>query len=167
MINPKTKTKTKARVKKPTAKPHRQTRQTRQEPSLAQKFSLYLIVATVVVVIFALLINIFFSSSQIVENRLHYLAKVYYEDYYYDNLTANGNTDTLAQYSEQGLPSVKLSQLLTFNNHQYANFKTYFMNDRYTCSVTGTSVRYYPVAPYSPQDYTVQYNYDCSHMAQE
>ena len=150
-------------VRQTYATQHRSTRKSRQMP-MAQNFGLFIIIAAVAVTVFAVLINIFFSSSKIVENRLHVLARIYYEDYYYPNLTENGSTDTLAEYSEYGLPTVKLNQLLSFNNHQYADYKVYFVNDRYTCNLVGTSVKYYPVAPYGPHDYNVDYKYDCSHI---
>lgn len=130
-----------------------------------QKISLWLIIATVTVVLFSLICNIYFNSSIIVESRLSMLAKAYYEDYYYNNLTNDGTKlGPLESYGESGLPMVRLNQLLAFDGHKYANFESDFVNSRYTCDLNNTAVKYYPVAPYGPQDYTVKYIYSCSHI---
>ena len=59
---------------------------------------------------------------------------------------------------------VRLNQLLSFDNHKYAEFESDFVNSRYTCDLNNTSIKYYPVAPYGPQDYNVKYTYACSHI---
>ena len=152
-------------AKSKTRKSYRRTHhKVAREMTMEQKIGLYLILVTAVMVLFAVFINAFFSSSKIVENRLQALAQAYYETYYYNNLTANGDTGVLTEYSESGLPYVNLTQLLAFNNHQYADYEGYFVNDRYTCNLSNTAVKYYPVEPYGVKDYTVKYSYDCSHM---
>lgn len=131
----------------------------------SQKIVLCLMITSSILVIFALIVFAYFYSDTIVKNRLSMLAKVYYEDYYYNNLTNNGTkTNVLESYAENGLPMVRLNQLLSFDNHKYAEFESDFVNSRYTCDLNNTSVKYYPVSPYGPQDYNVKYTYDCSHI---
>ncbi|MBR2997045.1 hypothetical protein IKF33_01230 [Candidatus Saccharibacteria bacterium] len=131
----------------------------------SQKIVLCLMITSSILVIFALIVFAYFYSDTIVKNRLSMLAKVYYEDYYYNNLTNNDTkTNVLESYAENGLPMVRLNQLLSFDNHKYAEFESDFVNSRYTCDLNNTSIKYYPVAPYGPQDYNVKYTYACSHI---
>lgn len=131
----------------------------------SQKIVLCLMITSAALVIFALIAFAYFYSDAIVKNRLSMLAQTYYEDYYYNNLTDNGTkTSVLESYSENGLPMVRLNQLLAFDGHKYADFESDFVNSRYTCDLNNTTVKYYPVAPYGPQDYNVKYTYACSHI---
>ena len=131
----------------------------------SQKIVLCLMITSSILVIFALIVFAYFYSDTIVKNRLSMLVKVYYEDYYYNNLTNNDTkTNVLESYAENGLPMVRLNQLLSFDNHKYAEFESDFVNSRYTCDLNNTSIKYYPVAPYGPQDYNVKYTYACSHI---
>lgn len=98
------------------------------------------------------------------ERELNKLANAYYVEYLYPR-AVGGKFDQaeaiLKDFSTQGLPNVRLRQLLLFNEAKFANSSEAFSNPYYECDTNKTYVRYYPVAPYGPRDYTVQYGTSC------
>lgn len=98
------------------------------------------------------------------EQEIARIANAYYIEYYYPRILGknlNQPEKILADYAAAGLPTVHLRQLLLSNDGKYANATSAFSNDYYKCNTNETFVRYYPVAPYGPRDYTVTYHMAC------
>lgn len=92
-------------------------------------------------------------------HELERLANAYYIEYYYPHSLGKylDQPETiLKDYVEQGLPVVRLRQLLLYNNGQHADSIDVFTNSTYTCDTNSTYVRYYPFEPYGPRDYTLK-----------
>ena len=136
----------------------------KQALSLSKKTCLIIIFIATLLVVGSLILAFFFNPQRMAEQKLEYLTKVYYEDYYQKLVGDLENPDlsTLEEYSETGLPSVNLRQLLSFDDSRYANFERYFTNEKYLCDISKTSVKYYPFSPYGANDYEVTYNYACT-----
>ncbi len=118
----------------------------------------------------ALLIDFSFNPERDAEHALEQLAKDYYTEYLYPNTIRNQTSDpskVLASYTEQGYPTVRLRQLLHYNDDAKIEMKKYFDNQYYNCNTNSTTLRYFPVEPYGPKDYTVTYSYDCQDLRED
>lgn len=132
-------------------------------PPRSKKFALALVLVAVFIVIASLAANFFLQPQNLAKSELAKLATDYYENYYYDRLAAKKNpqklTEVLSHYSEVGLPSVRLRQLLLFDNQRHAKSIQYFT--AYQCDTNQTAVKYFPLQPYGKKDYRVEYTYAC------
>lgn len=102
------------------------------------------------------------------EQELAKLAEAYYIEYLYPSSLGNKlyQPETiLKDFTETGLPSVKLRQILLYNNGQHADSIEVFSNPYYHCDTNQSYLRYYPVEPYGPRDYTVVYNTACEKVS--
>lgn len=102
------------------------------------------------------------------QRELEKLANAYYIEYLYPHALGknlNQPEAILADYVQQGLPAVRLRQLLLYNNGKYASSIDAFSNQYYECDTSQTYVRYYPVEPYGPRDYTVSYGTACEKVS--
>lgn len=100
--------------------------------------------------------------------ELEKLADAYYIEYLYPSSLGSKLYEPetiLKDYTQIGLPAVKLRQLLLYNNGKYANSIEAFDNPYYQCDTNQTYVRYYPVEPYGPRDYTVKYGTACEKVS--
>lgn len=98
------------------------------------------------------------------QRELEKLANAYYVEYLYPHALGKNLKQPeviLADYVQQGLPAVRLRQLLLYNNGKHASSIDAFSNQYYECDTSQTYVRYYPVEPYGPRDYTVAYGTSC------
>ncbi len=98
------------------------------------------------------------------EQELAKIADAYYIEHLYPHALGRKlyqPETVLADYAAQGLPAVHLRQLLLYNNGQFADSASVFNNRYYQCDTAQTFVRYYPVEPYGPRDYTVVYGTAC------
>ena len=96
------------------------------------------------------------------EAELEKIADAYYTEYLYPRLLGNLDNDpkaVLQVYYEIGVPTVYLRQLLHYNNDEYAGSEKYF--ERLECNTNTTGVKFFPVEPYGPRDYTVNYIWEC------
>lgn len=103
------------------------------------------------------------------EQELAKIADAYYIEYYYPRILGKylyQPEEVLADYAAAGLPTVRLRQLLLSNDGKYSSSADAFSNQYYQCDTNSTFVRYYPVAPYGPRDYTVTYNTACEKVSQ-
>ncbi len=92
-------------------------------------------------------------------NELERLANAYYIEYYYPHSLGkylDQPETVLKDYVHQGLPVVRLRQLLLYDNGKHSDSIDIFSNDVYSCDTNKTYVRYYPVEPYGPRDYTLK-----------
>lgn len=114
-------------------------------------------------VFFALVIEVNFTPKQIAERRLDKLAREYYKIYLYPQFANSGRDlgEIFAEYQDSGLPITFLRQLLLYNNGAHRDELSTFQNDKYYCNTNSTGVQYYPRAPYGPQDYEINFIYDC------
>lgn len=102
------------------------------------------------------------------EHELEKLADAYYIEYLYPRSLGkylNEPETILKDYVSQGLPAVLLRQLLLYDNGKNASSIEAFSNDYYQCDANKTYVRFYPVEPYGPRDYTVQYGTACEKIS--
>lgn len=100
--------------------------------------------------------------------ELEKLAYDYYTEYLYP-YSLGRNLEhpevILADYVYQGLPAVRLRQLLLYNNGSHASSAEVFSNQYYECDKNQTYVRYYPVEPFGPSDFTITYGTACEKIS--
>ncbi len=98
------------------------------------------------------------------EQEISKLAERYYIEYLYPRALGdyiNQPNVILHNYEERGLPNVRLTQLLSYNNNSHADSLDVFENSYYNCDLNATYVKFYPIEPYGPRDFTVNYNMAC------
>lgn len=98
------------------------------------------------------------------ERELDRLAHDYYIEYLYPRALGehiNEPETILSDYTERGLPNVKLRQLLYYDEGKNAASLEAFSNIYYKCDTNKTYVRFYPVAPYGPTDFRTYYESAC------
>lgn len=148
----------------------RRTRTNRVIPAKPKRFSwrevtlMSLIGTCAVMIAFTLVFAKIADPAQRGQKELEKLAKAYYIEYLYPNALGSKLHQPeaiLADYTAQGLPSVRLRQLLLYNNGKHADSVSVFDNPYYQCDLSQTYVRYYPVEPYGPYDYTAVYGTAC------
>ncbi len=115
----------------------------------------------------ALIMDFSFNPQRDAEHALERLARDYYTEYLYPN-TIGDQTEQpgniLANFVNQGYPTVRLRQLLHYHDDAKIEMSKYFDNKYYHCDTNGTTLRYFPVEPYGPKDYKVTYSYSCTDL---
>ena len=104
----------------------------------------------------------YFTVEHNTMERLDFLAKAYYEDYYYDlfmNTVDGDKIEKIKRFEEHGFAPVYLRQLLSFNEGKYSTYRSYFDG---ICDTNTTLVYYYPHAPYGKTDYEIKYVHSCN-----
>lgn len=155
------------RPSKSKLQPRRVSNRLRLEPRKlsASEYSILGIVATCCLCLVAAFITIaVFDPARDAENAMSTLASDYYVEFLYPRTLGSHIDDPapiLSKYTESGLPSVRLSHLLLYDNGSHADYASYFNNKYYKCDVGHSFFSFYPVAPYGPLDYTVEYAPDC------
>lgn len=99
------------------------------------------------------------------EKEITKLAERYYIEYLYPRALGdyiNQPKIILRDYEKLGLPNVRLTQLLSYNNNSHASSLDAFTNPYYNCDLNATYAKFYPVEPYGPRDFTVTYNMVCN-----
>lgn len=117
-----------------------------------------------VTIAFTLIYSAIFDPSKLSQRELEKLANAYYVEYLYPHALGKYLDEPAAimsEYKDAGLPIVRLRQLLLYNNGQFAASADKFSNQYYECDSNQTFVRYYPVEPYGPRDYTIKYGSVC------
>lgn len=108
--------------------------------------------------------NAYYNPERAAVRETEYLAKDYYENYYYDQLvTANSDkslADIFGKYEETGFPRVYLRELLLFDNGRHAAERGFY-TDSYVCNTNHTAIIITPYRPYGKTDYKVKYEYEC------
>lgn len=132
------------------------------------EYSLLGIIATsCVCIIAALIAEANFDPARTAANAMSSLADDYYVEFLYPITLGSHINDPapiLSKFAESGLPSVRLSHLLLYNNASHASYANYFNNAYYKCDTSHSYFSFYPVAPYGPRDYTVEYSPSCEEM---
>lgn len=143
------------------------TNRLRLEPKrlTTSEYSLLGILATACLCIITAFLTIAnFDPARDAERAMSNLAADYYIEFLYPRTLGsqiNNPAPILSRYAEIGFPSVRLSHILLYNNGSHASYASYFNNKHYQCDTSHSYFRFYPVAPYGPRDYTVEYSPDC------
>lgn len=153
----------KSSAKKPSA--HRKTIRSKRQSFSWREVTLMSLVGTS-----AAMIALTFVLSSVLdpvkrsEQEISKLAERYYIEYLYPRALGdyiNQPKIILHDYEKRGLPNVRLTQLLSYNNNSHADSLDIFENPYYNCDLNATYVKFYPVEPYGPRDFTVNYNMVC------
>lgn len=121
-----------------------------------------IVICSTLLIILALCMGFLKTPEEKAEAELEKIADAYYTEYLYPRLLGNLDNDpkaVLQVYYEIGVPTVYLRQLLHYNNDEYAGSEKYF--ERLECNTNTTGVKFFPVEPYGPRDYTVTYIWEC------
>lgn len=126
------------------------------------KVLFWCVITSTVAVLVSLSTLLFDTPKEIAEKELRYLTDEYYITYLYPRLLGNYQPEEIMpEYSESGVATTYLRQMLLFNNGEHANSEAKFTDPSYSCDVNLTGVRYFPQAPYGPHDYEVSYIWHC------
>ncbi len=120
-----------------------------------------IVMTSIIVITIALFSQLGDTPTQRAEKELKRLADDYYVLYLYPRLIGSKKTaeEALKIYDDAGVPTVFLRQMLHFNDDENIESAVFFENLK--CNTNTTGVRYYPVEPYGPRDYTVDYIWHC------
>lgn len=117
----------------------------------------------VVMILCAFLVRTIGTPEEQMQRKLEKLANEYYITYLYPRLLGDLKSEPssmLAQYSDGGVATTYLRQLLHFNNDQFIELAPTFQ--QFGCDTNNTSVRYFPIEPYGPKDYEIKFDYHCA-----
>ncbi len=140
-------------------------RQTAKAPlSFTQKLIIAVIILAIIVTIIGVIISFFLQPEHLTKSRIESLATDYYENYLYENLINSENYSgdieaTMSKHAEIGFTPITLRQLILHDQEKTASIADSL---RANCDVERTTIKYYPVSPYSRTDYRVDYNYICN-----
>ena len=121
-----------------------------------------IVACSTLLIVIALCTGFFKTPQEKAEAELEKIANSYYTEYLYPRLLGNLDNDpkaVLEVYYQTGVPTTYLRQLLHYNNDEHAKSERYF--DCLECDTNTTGVRFFPVEPYGPHDYTVTYIWQC------
>lgn len=121
--------------------------------------------ASVLMIICAFATQLIDTPAEQTEKELKHLADEYYVTYLYPRLLGNRRNEpakVLAEYKDVGASTVYLRHLLHYNDDEYAGMAPFFRE--VGCDTNRTSVRFFPVEPYGPTDYTAYYNIQCKQL---
>ena len=122
-----------------------------------------IVLVAAVVIGLALSLQLMDSPAERAQKRLAAIADDYYVEYVYPRLTEAGTQpELLAEYADSGVPMTYLRQLLLYNDGEHRDEAEIF--EAAACDTNATGVRYYPVEPYGPHDYTASFVWQCDIM---
>ncbi|MDO4759192.1 MAG: hypothetical protein Q4A30_00185 [Candidatus Saccharibacteria bacterium] len=135
----------------------------------ARKIVILGMVVSILVVFGSLAANYYFDDERVAKRELELMAKDYYENYFYEKFIKEradgvGTIDLQANfepYREQGLPLVRLRQLLLYNGEKQAERRGYFAKNNFSCDTNKTTVKLLPQTPYGRKDYRIEYEVYC------
>ena len=135
------------------------------DPVFARKFVTWGVIISALMVGASLFVSLYFNPARMGKRKLEELAKTYYETYFYDKFMGSIDSEVYEEkmkaYEKSGFQPVLLRQLLLYQNGKYSDYKGYFEKEGFNCDKNTTSAKFYPIAPYGPKDYKVEYNIDC------
>ena len=131
---------------------------------IARVIAVSAVIISALVLAVNIAMNEIYREDRVAERALAALAKDYYENYYYDRVksTSSDPADALKKYTEIGIPSISLRQLLLVDNRRFAPYASSFKNSRYACNNEQTTIKIYPKEPFEKTDYEVKLNLSCS-----
>jgi len=119
------------------------------------------IVVSILAVVWMVFANAYFSREAIAIRTLDYLAKDYYENYFYDKFLGDREVDeaSFEDYAKTGFLRVSLRQLLSFDGARHSDSEP----DFYDCDKKTTVVKFTPVEPFGRRDYVLEARLDCGY----
>ncbi|MBQ3275348.1 hypothetical protein IJH46_02910 [Candidatus Saccharibacteria bacterium] len=137
------------------------------DPIFARKFVTYGVIISSIMVALSIFVTVYFNAEAVAHRKFEFLAREYYETYYhekfFENMTEEAFEAKIETFEKTGFQPVLLRQLLLYQNGKYSSYKKYFEMEGFSCDKNTTSAKFYPVAPYGPKDYTVEFNYSCQY----
>ena len=134
--------------------------------SASKRIVLVVIVLAMLMVVLAILLNIFSDPERVVKRKIEAITADYYENYFYPQITAvsemqnsNNLAEKMKRYETPGFAEVSLRQLLLFDNERYAEAASILTT---YCDENKTSVQIFPESPFGKTDYHVKYHYSCN-----
>ena len=107
-----------------------------------------------------------FDPARDAEQTLLDLADDYYTEYIYPTTLGydfRNPEATLSEYQYSGFSTIYLYQLILHQDDTEKATKP-FDNGYYRCNRNESTIRIFPVAPYGPRDYRVEYNLKCTKL---
>ncbi len=107
-----------------------------------------------------------FDPARDAEQALLDLAGDYYIEFLYPSTLNYDFSDpeaTLSNFQYAGFATIHLYQLLLYKDNDAKIVKP-FDNDYYRCNRNDSTIRIFPVAPWGPRDYRVEYNLKCTKL---
>lgn len=132
--------------------------------SFTQKLIIVVIILAIIVTIIGIIISFFLQPEHLTKSRIEGLAADYYENFLYENLINSENYSgdieaTMSKHVETGFTPITLRQLILHDQEKTASIADSLRNN---CDIERTTIKYFPVPPYSRTDYRVDYNYICN-----
>lgn len=131
----------------------------------ARRISIFIIIVSIVAVIFTLFCEIFYDPERIAKSEVESLASWYYENYFYENfansrqfINSKNIDEAMNKYVKSGFAKVSLRQLLLRHQADTTNSKKIALS---YCDENNTFVVFYPESPYSQNSYHTEYTYSC------
>ncbi len=120
-----------------------------------------IVLVSTVAIVLALCTWLIDTPQEKAEKEMARLSDDYYVEYLYPRLLGmmSEPVENLEKYKTAGVPTTYLRQLLHYDNDKHADLAEVF--EAVQCDTNQTGVRYYPVEPYGPRDYTVKYTWKC------
>ena len=134
----------------------------RMKRDTAQTAIIGVILASMLVVVVAVLTLILTRPERQVVKKIETLASEYYEKSLYKSMVSSNPDNykkSLENYSKTGFTPVALRQLLLFNSDIETQNSKYITK---YCDDNMTRVTFYPTSPYGEKDYHVEYQYACT-----
>lgn len=138
----------------------------------AAKTSVLTIIATIMLIVIGFSIFcLVVTPETLVKDEIASITSDYYENYFYNKVLDNNSLSTdnadfdasamekiLKNYTNRGFASVSLRQLLLSDDQKHIASSEYL--EKY-CNLDRSNIKIYPEAPFSRQDYHVEYSYSC------
>ncbi len=149
-------------------KTHKSSKKSKEININARSTIITVIVAAMAVVVFATFIYSILTPENYVKTNVENIAKDYYENYFYDSVVVTNRIGTIAEtksiddimtpYTEKGLPTINLEQLLLYDNQKYASLTSTLAK---YCNLKSTTIKFYPESPFDSSNYHFDVNYSC------
>ena len=135
----------------------------RSDPVKERRFVTIGVLVSAIMVAVSIFVTVYFNPEAVAKRKFEFLARTYYEDYYYDKfvseLPEEKFEEEMATFSKTGYSPILLRQLLLYNNRKYADYEKYFTGD-YKCDKSKTAAKIYPREPFGKDDYEIEFNFD-------
>lgn len=126
------------------------------------KKSLILVLALTILLIIISIINLILTkngSNSNMEGIIESFAKIYYEDYYYPNVTSGYNEDYKVVLQNDSVNGIKLNLREIVNTFDVEP-KNFYTDGNY-CDFLKTYALIYPKSPYGKEDYEIKVITSC------
>lgn len=107
-----------------------------------------------------------FDPARDAEQAFLDLIDDYYVEFLYPSTVNYDFRDpaaSLAEFQNAGFATIHLYQLLLYKDNA-AQYTKPFDNSYYSCNRNDSTVRIFPVAPWGPRDYRLEYNLKCTKL---